>query len=52
VKAPDPRAIHHKADFAWATALAPPFAATKSEAHETDGLSRNADDFIYGCIDH
>ena len=51
------RAIHHKANFARATALAMPlFAVTMSSPPsprtETDGLSRNDEDCKYGCIDH
>jgi hypothetical protein len=51
----DPRTIHHKANFAKATALANPLSAVAMSSPlspETDGLSRNDEDCKYGCIDH
>ncbi len=44
--------------FAFATALAPPFAivptapAARSDDDKYEGLSRDSDDCNYGCIDH
>jgi hypothetical protein len=50
----DSRTVHHKANFANATALWPVSAVTMSQAvtRETDGLSRNDEDCNSGCIDH
>ena len=43
---------HHMTDFTAATALANPVARVPDE-HETDGLSRNAEDCSRGgCIDN
>ena len=43
--------IHHHGNFAKATALAAALPAV-TESEKMKGLSRDADDCNYGCIDH
>ena len=56
--APDPTqraAHHHKSDFEKAEAIAPRFLLSPAPAAhvpETDGLSRDREDCVMGCVDN
>jgi len=48
------RTMRHDPQFGRATALAAPrpIAQPPAFVRETDGLGRNDDDCVFGCIDH